>query len=96
MGIPRFQSWEDVKDRTLFAGETALTDYSGDDGNPISLLYQTGYLTIIGYDPKRGRYTLGVPNEEVKYGLMESLVPSYVPVVKGGNGLDIFTRGILG
>lgn len=78
-------------DHTLYAGETVLTDYTGDDGDPIPLLYQTGYLTIVGYDKKRGRYTLGVPNEEVKYGLFQSLFPSYVPAAKGGNGLDIFT-----
>ncbi len=37
------------------------------------------------------RYTLSFPNEEVKYGFLESLMPSYVPRATAGNGLDIFT-----
>jgi len=38
------------------------------------LLYQSGYLTIKGYDPDSGLYDLGVPNREVRAGLMEGLV----------------------
>ena len=48
-------------------------------------------MAITDYDGKRRRYTLGFPNEEVKYGFLESLVPSYVPRATAGNGLDIFT-----
>ena len=33
------------------------------------LLYQSGYLTIKGYDRRRDTYTLGVPNKEVRQGL---------------------------
>lgn len=39
------------------------------------LLYQSGYLTIKGYNPRSSLYTLGIPNREVRAGLMESLVP---------------------
>ena len=35
----------------------------------VALLFQTGYLTIKGYDSSRKRFTLGIPNEEVKEGL---------------------------
>ena len=77
--------------RTIFASEAILKDYTGDSLDPVPLLYQTGYLTIAGYDEKRQRYTLCFPNEEVKYGFLESLVPSYVPRATAGNGLDIFT-----
>lgn len=38
------------------------------------LLYQSGYLTIKEYNTS-GLYTLGIPNREVRGGLMESLVP---------------------
>ena len=58
---------------------------------PIPLLYQTGYLTIADYEKQRKRYTLCFPNEEVKYGFLESLMPSYVPKAVAGTGLDIFT-----
>ena len=77
--------------RTIFAGESTLKDYTGDSLDPIPLLYQTGYLTISDYDAKRKRYTLSFPNEEVRYGFLESLMPSYVPKATAGNGLDIFT-----
>ena len=45
---------------------------------PLALLYQTGYLTIKGYNPKIRRYRLGIPNEEVKKGLFHVLLPYYM------------------
>ena len=78
-------------DQTLFASESGLKNCAGDGSDPIPLLYQTGYLTISDYDEKRRRYTLSFPNEEVRYGFLESLMPSYVPKATAGNGLDIFT-----
>jgi hypothetical protein len=45
---------------------------------PIPLLYQAGYLTITGYDPEEDRYYLGIPNSEVRIGLMQNLLPLYV------------------
>ncbi len=78
-------------DQTIFASESVLKDYTGDSLDPVPLLYQTGYLTISDYDAKRKRYTLSFPNEEVRYGFLESLMPSYVPKATAGNGLDIFT-----
>jgi hypothetical protein len=46
--------------------------------NPVPVLYQSGYLTIKSFDPVFKDYTLGYPNEEVRLGVVESLVPSYV------------------
>ena len=77
--------------QTIYANEARLKDYTGDSLEPIPLLYQTGYLTISDYDAHRRRYTLAFPNEEVKYGFLESLMPAYVPNATIGNGLDIFT-----
>ena len=45
--------------------------------NPVPVLYQSGYLTIKGYDPEFGIYTLGLPNKEVKRGLLNFLLPHY-------------------
>lgn len=42
------------------------------------LLYQSGYITIKDYDRELNLYTLDIPNKEVRLGLMESLLPSYV------------------
>ena len=44
----------------------------------LPLLYQTGYLTIKSYDKESFIYTLGVPNQEVRVGLVEGLLPVYV------------------
>ena len=38
----------------------------------LPLLYQSGYLTIKGYDFNRDLYTLDFPNAEVKVGFMEN------------------------
>ncbi len=77
--------------RTIYAGEATLKDYTRDSPDLVPLLYQTGYLTISDYDRRRRRYTLCFPNEEVKYGFLECLMPAYVPKATAGNGLDIFT-----
>ena len=55
----------------------------------LPLFYQSGYLTIKGYDPIIKRYTLGYPNEEVKVGLMRILIPYYVHTntVEAGNAV---------
>jgi hypothetical protein len=45
---------------------------------PIPLLYQAGYITITGYDSDEGVYYLGIPNSEVRVGLMQNLLPLYV------------------
>jgi len=39
----------------------------------VSLLYQSGYLTIKRYDQRREAYTLGIANKEVRKGLGEAL-----------------------
>ena len=78
-------------DQTIYASENTLKDYTGENSDPIPLLYQTGYLTIADYDPTGGMYTLAFPNEEVKYGFLESLMPEYVSRYGPGTGKDIFT-----
>ena len=57
----------------------------------VPLLYQTGYLTIADFDPVGREYTLTFPNDEVKYGFVESLIPEYVSECGAGSGKDIFT-----
>ena len=44
----------------------------------LPLLYQSGYITIKGYDPQWERYMLGIPNKEVKIGLLDTLMTDYV------------------
>lgn len=42
------------------------------------LLYQSGYITIKGYDKTSQLFTLDLPNKEIKVGLFESLLPYYL------------------
>ena len=49
------------------------------DENPLPLLYQSGYLTIKGYDSEFGEYRMGFPNREVEQGFIKYLLPFYTP-----------------
>ncbi len=50
------------------------------------LLYQSGYITIKGYDKMSRLYTLDLPNKEIKAGLFESLLPNYLEGMYAQNG----------
>lgn len=43
----------------------------------LPLLYQSGYLTIKDYDRESELYTLSIPNQEVRIGYVEGLLPVY-------------------
>ncbi len=45
--------------------------------NPIPVIYQSGYLTIKGYDERFKKYQLGFPNKEVEEGFLNLLLPLY-------------------
>ena len=45
--------------------------------NPVPILYQSGYLTIKGYDKEFKVYKLGFPNKEVAEGFTRFLLPCY-------------------
>ena len=57
--------------------------------NPIPVIYQSGYLTIKGYDSRYGRYTLGFPNHEVEEGFVDFLMDHYAGSVERGTSFDI-------
>ena len=50
------------------------------DSDPIPVIYQSGYLTIKGYDAEFGMYRLGFPNLEVEEGFVKYLLPFYTNV----------------
>lgn len=58
----------------------SLSDDRADIDNPVPLVYQSGYLTIKSYDERFSTYTLGFPNEEVKYGFLNFAAPFYTPI----------------
>jgi hypothetical protein len=59
--------------------EDALNSLDVMDENPLPLLYQSGYLTLKGYDERFKLYSLGFPNREVEEGFVKYLVPFYSP-----------------
>lgn len=54
-----------------------LSDYRAGVDSIIPVLFQSGYLTIKGYDKEYKMYLLGFPNEEVRYGFLYNLLPEY-------------------
>ena len=57
----------------------SIAEYRIDSGDPVPLLYQSGYLTIKDYEASLNEYILGFPNDEVKYGFLNELLPVYMP-----------------
>ena len=69
------------------------TNYA--DPKPITLMFQSGYLTIKGYDERFGEYSLDYPNEEVKSGFLNSLSQLYTPgLISGDFSVSRFIRDI--
>lgn len=60
------------------AGEETLLGIDASLNASITLLYQSGYLTIKHYDPETNRYTLGLPNYEVSTALYSVIIPYYL------------------
>lgn len=55
--------------------------------DPIPALFQSGYLTLKGYNHVTGRYTLGFPNDEVYRGFADSLYQYYTPEYIGSRDM---------
>ncbi|WP_455586488.1 ATP-binding protein [Bacteroides sp.] len=64
--------------------------------NPLPVIYQSGYLTIKGYDKRFDVYHLGFPNREVEEGFIKYLLPFYANVDDGQSAFHItrFVREI--
>ena len=64
---------------TIDIGEEALNAYEPDRPKIVTLLYQTGYLTIKGFRQMSGirKYSLGFPNFEVQNSFVSKLAPAY-------------------
>ncbi len=73
----------------FYEEEGSLTDYRVESDDPVPLFYQTGYLTIKGFDKEFRSYALTYPNEEVKYGFLKSLAPYYLCAEKEANPMDV-------
>ncbi len=69
----------------------SIDDYRMNETSLEPLLYQSGYLTIKSYDAVIDSFTLGFPNEEVKYGFLNELLPAYVPQVIFDNSFSVIS-----
>ena len=54
-----------------------FVDYRADTERPLPMIYQSGYLTIKGYDPMFNTYLLDFPNNEVRGGFLSALASGY-------------------
>ena len=81
---------EEVDEDTLNGVDTASM-------NPIPVIYQSGYLTIKGYDNTFGLYKLGYPNLEVERGFTKFLIPHYLPTTanKGLSTISQFVKAVI-
>ncbi|MCL2825312.1 MAG: ATP-binding protein [Polyangiaceae bacterium] len=66
----------DLSGRTVECDD--LSDYGTAAGNPETLLFQSGYLTISDYDNRTEVITLDYPNGEVRKAFTKSLVDHYI------------------
>jgi hypothetical protein len=60
--------------------DKALKGLQSQSSDPIQMIYQSGYLTIVGYNPTYKLYQLGIPNKEVEDGFYNYLLPNYANV----------------
>ena len=59
-----------------------LNSIDSESTKPIPVIYQSGYLTIKGYNEEFDIYRLGFPNREVEEGFVRFLLPYYANVDK--------------
>lgn len=52
-------------------------DYRADVSDPLSMLYQSGYLTIKGYNQATNSFLLDYPNAEVRNGFVDMVANDY-------------------
>ena len=64
----------------LVIDESDLDAYEPERLKPVTLLFQTGYLTIKGFEQYEAdrRYTLGFPNLEVEHSFLKNLSAVYI------------------
>ncbi|GHT49614.1 ATPase AAA [Spirochaetia bacterium] len=68
----------DLEAKVLAYDDFRKFDVENMDAVPV--LYQSGYLTITGYNERRSTYNLGYPNDEVRTSFASSLADVYIPL----------------
>ena len=68
---------------SLYVPESAFDQPTENMHDALPLLYQSGYLTIKDYDPDTEAYLLSIPNQEVRVGYIDGLLPTYTGLSSG-------------
>lgn len=63
---------------TIYAGKKDFDAATETMTTIMPLLYQSGYMTIKGYDKVSKLYELALPNQEIKVGLLDCLLPHFL------------------
>ena len=71
------------------ATENQFKNYDPGSGNMLPVIYQSGYLTIKGFEKEDRFYTLDFPNREVEEGFLDVLLGKFVSVPYDDMGLAI-------
>ncbi|MEZ4659019.1 MAG: AAA family ATPase [Caldilineaceae bacterium] len=77
VNLLRQRNYEITELDQLRLGELAFSTYEIDNLAIVPLLFQTGYLTIKGYDPRTQQYDLGYPNYEVENAFLVYLLDAF-------------------
>ena len=73
-------------DGNVFLNERNLEHSHADVQNVLPILYQAGYLTIKEYIAGGNVYRLGFPNDEVRYGFLDNLLPAFTSIGTSDTG----------
>jgi len=71
------------------ANENQFKNYDPDSKNMLPVIYQSGYLTIKGFDKQKRIYMLDFPNREIEDGFINILLKKFVTVPYDDLGLAI-------
>ena len=83
-------------DGNVELSESGLQTYRAVAQDALPILFQAGYLTIKDYACDLRLYRLGFPNDEVRYGFLENLLPAYsnVQFDQAGTSVARFVQDI--
>lgn len=76
----------------LRLSELAFSTYEIERLEIVPLLFQTGYLTIKGYDRAERIYTLAYPNREIEDAFLTYLLSAFSERERGLNEADYVDR----
>jgi hypothetical protein len=75
--LKKYQQKGDFDISYLENSEPIIAEKFEAETGPIPLLFQSGYLTIKKEQPSGSKYILGIPNSEVRVGLLQNLLPMF-------------------